>query len=169
MSWRVFIGGVCSIAFNYCFADIKLHFDAPKFLVGPTVSSSLLGTTFTYRTPDSHDPTTLQITVVSLPKAALIAGEFSADHCVQLFLTEVARDHPGFFAVPMERALDAGTLRLHQVRWTYKDRPTRMTGVTSCGLNMGRYISINFQGSLTRATHTFPAIRQSLKSIRIDK
>ncbi len=129
----------------------------------------MLGTTFTYRTRNSHDPTILQITVVNLPEAALSAGEFSVDHCVQLFLTEVARDHPGFFAVPIERKLEAGTLRLNQVRWIYKGRTVRMTGVTSCGLDTGRYVSINFHGSLTRATNTFPAIRRSLKSIRIGK
>ena len=167
MPWKVFISAACSIAFNCCLAEVKLNYEAPDFLDGPVVANSMLGTTYAYRARDIYDPTTLQITVVKLPKAALSAGEFSTDHCIQLFLTEVARDQSGFFAVPVETALEAGSLQLQQVRWTRKDSALAMTGVTSCGLEQDRYVSINFQDSLTQATHTFPAIRHSLKSLNI--
>jgi hypothetical protein len=161
----------CIIAFNIAaqpiLAATSLDYEAPPFLDGPVVANSMLGTTYAYRARDIYDPTTLQITVVNLPKAALSAGEFSTDHCIQLFLTEVARDQSGFFAVPVEDTLTAGQLHLQQVRWTRKDTPTVMTGVTSCGLDHDRYVSINFQDSLARATATFPAIRKSLKALDI--
>ena len=85
-------------------------------LAGPVIANSMLGTTYAYRARDIYDPTTLQITVVRLPKASLSAGEFSTEHCIQLFLTEVARDQSRFFAVPVEKALEAGELHLQQVR-----------------------------------------------------
>ena len=169
MHWNLFIGAACAAAFNCCLAEVKLNYAAPDFLEGPIVANSMLGTTYAYRARDIYDPTTLQITVVILPKAALSAGEFSTDHCIQLFLTEVARDQSGFFAVPVANALAAGDLQLQQVRWTRKDTAAGMTGVTSCGLDENRYVSINFQDSLTRATNTFPVIRQSLKSLGIEQ
>lgn len=168
MYLKVIISVACAVAFNCCIADVKLNYAAPDFLDEPVVANSMLGTTYAYRARDIDNPTTLQITVVTLPKAALSAGEFSTEHCIQLFLTEVAKDQSRFFAVPVENALEAGDLQLHQVRWTRKDSAIGMTGVTSCGLNEDRYVSINFQDSLTRATSTFPAIRRSLKSLGIN-
>ncbi len=169
MSWRIYVGIACSAALQFVSADVGLLYQAPQFMEGPVVASSMLGTTYAYRARDIYDPTALQITVVTLPKIALSAGEFSTEHCIQLFLTEVARDHSGFFAVPVENALEAGDLRLQQVRWTRKDTAAGMTGVTSCGLDRDRYVSINFQDSLKRATATFPAIRKSLKSLGIER
>jgi hypothetical protein len=167
--WRLAIAVTCALALQCVIADVTLKFEAPDFLEGPVVANSMLGTTYAYRARDIYDPTALQITVVTLPKAALSAGEFSTDHCIQLFLTEVARNQPGFFAVPVEKPLQAGELRLQQVRWTRKDTANGMTGVTSCGLDHDRYVSINFQDSLGRATSTFPAIRQSLKALGISQ
>lgn len=146
-------------------AATPLHFEAPEFLDGPIVANTMFGTTYAYRASDIFQPTSLQITIVNLPKTALSAGEFSADHCIQLFLTEVARDRSGFFAVPVESVLEAGNLRLQQVRWTRKDTATPMTGVTSCGLDGDRYVSINFQDTLSRAIDSFPAIRARLKAL----
>ena len=163
------MGIVCTVALQCVFAEVKLQYEAPEFLEGPVVAKSMLAITYAYRARDIVDPTALQITVVTLPEAALSAGEFSTEHCIQLFLTEVARDQSGFFAVPVEIALEAGNLRLHQVRWTRKDTTAGMTGVTSCGLDNDRYVSINFQDSLKRATNTFPAIRNSLKSLGINQ
>lgn len=167
MRWKLFISVACAIAFQPVFAEVTLNYAAPDFLAGPVIANSMLGTTYAYRARDIYDPTTLQITVVTLPKASLSAGEFSTEHCIQLFLTEVAKDQSRFFAVPVEKALEAGELRLRQVRWTRKDSTTGMTGVTSCGLDNNRYVSINFQDSLSRASHTFPAIRHSLESLGI--
>ncbi len=150
-------------------AEVKLEYTPPDFLDNAMIANSMLGTTYAYRAQDVYQSTTLHITVVTLPKAALSAGEFSADHCIQLFLTEVGRDQPGFFAVPAERSLEAGGLQLDQVRWTRKDSAIGMTGVLSCGLDGDRYVSINFQDSLTRATTTFPSIRKSLTSLNIHR
>lgn len=158
---------VWAINFPHALAEVRLNYAPPEFLDGPAVENSMLGITFAYRASDVHGPTTLEITIVTLPKAALSAGEFSTDHCIQLFLTEVAKSQPRFFAIPVDRSLQAGGLLLEQVRWTRKGASTGMTGVTSCGLYNDRYISINFQDSLKRASNTFPAIRASLKTLDI--
>lgn len=167
MYWKLFISAACVVAFQCVLAEMKLDYSAPDFLEGPVVANSMLGTTYAYRARNIYDPTILQITIVRLPKASLSAGEFSTEHCIQLFLTEVARDQSRFFAVPVEKALEAGKLHLKQVRWTRKDAATGMTGVTSCGFDNDRYISINFHDSLTGASNTFPVIRRSLKSLGI--
>ena len=162
---RLMCGAICAFGFQIALADVTLDYAAPDFLEGPVVANSMLGTTYAYRARNIYEPTTLQITVVRLPKAALSAGEFSTDHCIGLFLTEVARDQADFFAVPSESPLEAGGLRLRQVRWTRKDSTDGMTGVTSCGLDEDRYVSINFEDTLNRAMNTFPAIRKSLQSL----
>ena len=165
---RLMCGAIGVLGFRIVLAVSPLNYAAPEFLEGPIVANSMLGTTYAYRARDIYEPTSLQITVVRLPKAALSAGEFSADHCIGLFLTEVARDQADFFAVPSEHPLEAGRLRLRQVRWTRKDQANGMTGVTSCGLDEDRYVSINFEDTLNRAMNTFPAIRKSLKSLELD-
>ena len=156
-----------AFAMNAVVAEVVLDYTPPEFLDVPVVANSMLGTTYAYRSEDVYEATTLQITVVTLPKTALSAGEFSAEHCIQLFLTEVARNQSGFFAIPAEKDLEAGNLRLNQVRWTRKDSAIGMTGVLSCGLDGNRYVSINFQDSLASATTTFPSIRKSLSSLNI--
>lgn len=165
---RLMCGAICACCFQIVLAESRLGYTAPEFLEGPVVANSMLGTTYAYRARDIYEPTTLQITVVRLPPAAVSAGEFSADHCIGLFLTEVARDQADFFAIPSERPLEAGDLRLRQVRWTRKDSKNGMTGVTSCGLDADRYVSINFEDRLNQAMNTFPAIRKSLKSLRLE-
>ena len=169
MRMRSWLAWLCAFGLRAVAAEPILAYEAPPFLDGPVVANSLLGTTYAYRSRNVFEPTALQITVVRLPRAALSAGEFSADHCIQLFLTEVARDRSGFFAVPSEKPLEAGPLKLQQVRWTRKDSVDGMTGVTSCGLDQDRYIAINFQDSLKQATATFPAIRSSLKALGIER
>ena len=133
MHWKLLIGAACAVTIQSAIADTTLDYAAPDFLEGPVVASSMLGTTYAYRARDVYDPTTLQITVVKLPKESLSAGEFSTEHCIQLFLTEVAKNQSKFFAVPVEKVLVAGELQLRQVRWTRKEASTGMTGVTSCG------------------------------------
>lgn len=169
MLYRLLWSVITLLAMNNAGAEVVVEYTPPEFLDKPVVANSMLGTTYAYRAQDVYQSTTLQITVVTLPKAALSAGEFSTEHCIQLFLTEVARDQPGFFAIPAERTLEAGNLQLDQVRWTRKDSATGMTGVLSCGLDGDRYVSINFQDSLISATTTFPSIRKSLTSLNIRK
>ena len=167
MAPRLLVVAIALLAMPVSRAALTLAYEAPDFLDGPIVANSMFGTTYAYRARSIHDPTALQITVVKLPKSALAAGEFSSEHCVKLFLTEVAREKSNFFAVPVEAALAAGELQLQQVRWTRKDAGVGMTGVTSCGLIHDSYVSINFQDSLARAATTFPTIRKSLTVLDI--
>ncbi|MFT4583360.1 MAG: hypothetical protein ACI915_002347 [Gammaproteobacteria bacterium] len=169
MILRLIVIATCVFSVLSAEAEIKLRFVPPDFLDEPVVANSMLGTTYAYRTGDPHGSTTLQITVVTLPEAALSAGEFSTEHCIQLFLTEVARNQTGFFAVPTERELEAGDLRLRQIRWSHKKEKISLTGVTSCGFDQDRYIAINFQDTLENASTTFPSIRKSLRSLRAER
>jgi hypothetical protein len=169
MILRLLVIATCVFSLLNAHAESKLKFVPPDFLNEPVVATSMLGTTYAYRAGDLDGSTTLQITVVTLPKAALSAGEFSTEHCIQLFLTEVARNEVGFFAVPAERELEAGDLRLRQIRWSYKNAYGGFTGVTSCGFDQDRYISINFQDTLKSASTTFPSIRKSLQSLRVER
>ncbi|MGR9093001.1 MAG: hypothetical protein ACU85U_20710, partial [Gammaproteobacteria bacterium] len=144
---------------------VSVDYRAPKFLSGPVVANSFTGTTYAYRAREPGKPTALQITIVELPNDPSLRNAFSAGHCINLFLAEVARDKENFFALPSGNELNVGPLNLQQVRWTRKDTKVGMTGVTSCGLDDDRYVSINFEDTLGRATNTFPAIRKSLKSL----
>ncbi|MDA0824369.1 MAG: hypothetical protein O3C28_18380 [Proteobacteria bacterium] len=169
MILRLLVIATCVFFMLDAQAENKLQFVPPDFLNKPVVANSMLGRTYAYRAGDLQASTSLQITVVTLPKAALSAGEFSTEHCIQLFLTEIARNQPGFFAVPAERELEAGDLRLPQIRWSYRSENGSLTGVTSCGFDQDRYISINFQDTLKSASTTFPGIRKSLQSLRVEQ
>lgn len=146
---------------------VSVEYSAPNFLSGPVVANSFTGTTYAYRSREPNKPTALQITIVELPNDPAMQAEFSAGHCINLFLAEVARDKENFFALPAGNELNVGALNLQQVRWTRKDSKDGMTGVTSCALDGNRYVSINFQDGLRNARDTFPAIRESLVDLGI--
>ncbi|MEM7467304.1 MAG: hypothetical protein AAF387_10515 [Pseudomonadota bacterium] len=146
---------------------VSVNYSAPTFLEGPVVANSYTGTTYAYRSREPDKPTALHITIVELPNDPKLRAEFSADHCINLFLAEVARDRQNFFALPAGNQLNVGPLNLQQVRWTRKDTNDGMTGVTSCALDGNRYVSINFQDGLKNARDTFPAIRDSLVDLGI--
>ena len=146
---------------------VSVDYRAPKFLSGPVVANSFTGTTYAYRAREPGKPTALQITIVELPNDPSLRNAFSADHCINLFLAEVARDKENFFALPSGNELNVGPLNLQQVRWTRKDTKVGMTGVTSCAVHGNRYVSINFQDGLRNAPDTFPAIRESLVDLGI--
>ena len=146
---------------------VSVDYRAPNFLSGPVVANSFTGTTYAYRSREPGKPTALQITIVELPNDPGLRAAFSADHCINLFLAEVARDKENFFALPSGRELNVGSLNLQQVRWTRKDTKLGMTGVTSCAVDGNRYVSINFQDGLLDARDTFPAIRASLVDLGI--
>jgi hypothetical protein len=146
---------------------VSVQYKAPVFLEGPVVANSFSGTTYAYRSREPGQTTALQITVVKLPNDPSLRDSFSADHCINLFLAEVARDKENFFALPSGSQLNVGPLHLQQVRWTRKDTQAGMTGVTSCAVDGNRYVSINFQDGVKNARDTFPAIRDSLVHLGI--
>ena len=146
---------------------VSVDYHAPHFLAGPVVANSFTGTTYAYRSREPDKPIALQITIVELPNDPALRAEFSADHCINLFLAEVARDKENFFALPSGNELNVGPLNLQQVRWTRKDTKDGMTGVTSCAVDGNRYVSINFQDGLRSARDTFPVIRESLVELGI--
>lgn len=146
---------------------VSVDYTAPAFLAEPVVANSFSGTTYAYRSREPGKPIALQITIVDLPNDPNLKSAFSADHCINLFLAEVARDKQNFFAVPSTTNLNVGALNLQQVRWTRKDTATGMTGVTSCAVDGDRYVSINFQDGLKSARDTFPVIRDSLVDLGI--
>ena len=153
--------------FTHAVAAVSVDYHAPKFLEGPVVANSFTGTTYAYRSREPGRPTALQITIVELPNDPSLSAAYSADHCINLFLAEVARNKQNFFALPTGNELNVGELALQQVRWTRKDTNVGMTGVTSCTLDGNRYVSINFQDGLKSARDTFPAIRDSLVHLGI--
>lgn len=158
---------VCSLAFSAGVWAISVDYKAPVFLAGPVVANSYSGTTYAYRSKEPGRPIALQITVVKLPNDPNLRDSFSADHCINLFLAEVARDKENFFALPSGSQLNVGPLNLQQVRWTRKDTQAGMTGVTSCAIDGDTYVSINFQDGLKSARDTFPVIRDSLVHLGI--
>lgn len=158
---------VSTVACSTTVFAISVQYKAPVFLEGPVVANSYSGTTYAYRAKEPGSPIALQITVVKLPNDPNLRSTFSADHCINLFLAEVARDKENFFALPSGNQLNVGPLNLQQVRWTRKDTSAGMTGVTSCAVDGNRYVSINFQDGLKSARDTFPVIRDSLVHLGI--
>ncbi len=156
-----------ALTFSATVSAISVEYKAPIFLEGPVVANSYSGTTYAYRSKEPGRPIALQITVVKLPNDPNLRSSFSADHCINLFLAEVARDKENFFALPSGNQLNVGPLNLQQVRWTRKDTTAGMTGVTSCAVDGNRYVSINFQDGLKSARDTFPVIRDSLVHLGI--
>jgi hypothetical protein len=144
----------------------SIEYPPPAFLTGPVVAHSMLGVTYAYHSKDTADHAALQISIVTIPRE-MKRSDVSPEHCIALFMTEVARGHRGFFAVQSEARLEAGPLRLTQVRWTAKDSEHGITGVTSCAVDKGRYISINFQDAIKTASDSFPEIRASIKNLKI--
>ncbi|MGR8950060.1 MAG: hypothetical protein ACU84Q_18610 [Gammaproteobacteria bacterium] len=155
------------ICFMHTTGAVSVDYSAPKFLEGPVVANSFTGTTYAYRSREPSKPTALQITIVELPDDPNLRDAYSADHCINLFLAEVARNKQNFFALPTSNELNVGEMNLQQVRWTRKDTNVGMTGVTSCVRDGNRYVSINFQDGLKNARDTFPAIRDSLVDLGI--
>lgn len=160
---------ICAFALPSAVSAISVEYKAPVFLEGPVVANSYSGTTYAYRSKEPGRPIALQITVVKLPNDPKLRSTFSADHCINLFLAEVARDKENFFALPSGNHLNVGPLNLQQVRWTRKDTSAGMTGVTSCAVDGNTYVSINFQDGLKSARDTFPVIRDSLVHLGIQR
>lgn len=148
-------------------ADELLQFTPPTMLKEPMISRSALGATYDYQPRAEQSHLALQITLGSLPPEVTRLRDFSANQCVELFLAEIRKNKPGFFAMPLETPMTAGPLELQQVRWTYRATTAVITGVTSCEVRGNRFLSINFEDRLQDAAATFPAIRASVKALAI--
>ena len=166
MRRRVFIVFTFVSAIIFAQDSQQISFETPEFLAGPVVAHSMLGATYAYHTKDTAAHAELQISIVTLP-AQMRRGEASAEHCISLFMTEVAKSHQAFFAIQTDKRLEAGPLQLTQARWTAKDDTRAVTGVTSCAVDKGRYISISFQDSIETAPDSFPQIRARIKNLKV--
>ena len=163
--WRELLAGILfAAAASGEQTHERIQFAPPAFLTGPVVAHSMLGVTYAYHKADLSANTGLEISIVTLP-AAIKPADVSAEHCIALFMTEVAKNHRDFFAIQTDARLEAGPLELTQVRWTARDSKQGITGVTSCAVDKGRYISINFHDSIGAASASFPEIRASIRNL----
>lgn len=140
-------------------------FTPPGFLRGPHVARALLGTTYAYTAALGA----AQLLITTVPAATMRAqvGKLSPLQCIQLFAQEIEAGHRGFFGVMMTRPLALGAQELLRYRW-YGDKGGRsLTGVLSCGELDGRYFIVHFVDELGAATRSFPAIRASLRALRV--
>lgn len=144
-----------------------VEFAPPDFLTGPSVSRAALGATYDYRGREPYPHAALQITVVAIPQELRHARETSAEHCVALFVDEIRKRTPDLFVMEVPGALQAGPVALAQTRWSHRAGPLDFTGVTSCGIHQGRYVSVNFQDTLKAAPASFTAIRSRLRDLEL--
>ena len=140
-------------------------FTPPDFLRGPHIARALLGTTYAY----TAAPGPAQLLITTIPAATLRAqvGGLSPLQCIRLFAQEIEAGHSGFFGVMMTRPLAVGTQELLRYRWHGDKGGRSLTGVLSCGELDGRFFVIHFVDELRAATRSFPAIRASLRALRV--
>lgn len=140
-------------------------FAPPDFLHGPQVARAQLGTTYAY----TGAPGAAQLLITTIPAATLRArvGGLSPLQCIQLFAQEIAAGHGGFFGVMMTQPLAVGAQQLLRYRWHGDKDGRSFTGVLSCGELDGRFFVVHFVDELRAATRSFPAIRASLRALRV--
>jgi hypothetical protein len=137
--------------------------EKPSFVDNPQVVTSLLGATYTYA---AESPKSLMITIMAARDVRRQMGALSDIQCANLFIAELRATHSRFFVVNMTRPLIVGTAKFVQFRWSGEKSHRTLTGVVSCGTIGDAYYVIHFVDDLTAATHSFPAIRASLKTLR---
>lgn len=142
-------------------------FDKPAFLAGPDISNPLTGATYAYTARASAKHMQLLITVMPADEVREHLGAMSDIQCINLFLDEIKHSHQRFFVVNMAQPLIVGPAEFLRFRWTGDKSKKTMTGVLSCGTLDGFYYVIHFVDELKSATHSFPAIRTSLKSLTL--
>jgi len=142
------------------------NFERPIFLVGPEISNSLMGSTYAYTARNSNKDIRLLITVMNVTEIRERFSELSNVQCINLFLEELKKVHEQFFSVNMTRPLSVGSAEFLRFRWTGEKSDKTMIGVLSCGRLKDNYYVIHFTDALKSATHSFPAIRTSLKTLR---
>lgn len=140
-------------------------FERPIFLTSPEISNSLMGSTYAYSARNVNKDIRLLITVMNVTEVHERFSELSNVQCINLFLEELRRIHERFFSTSMTRPLMVGTKEFLRFGWTGEKSTKTMTGVLSCGQFKDNYYVIHFSDALNSATHSFPAIRTSLKTL----
>ncbi len=141
------------------------EFAPPDFLVDPAISRSAYGVTYDYRGRDEHPHAALQITLVELPREIRTAAADPPRDCLGLFMAEVRKHAPDLLIHPVGEPLAVGRLGLQQARWMGRIGRHDMTGVTACGVDGERYVSVNFQDTPQGAVVSFPILRRSLRAL----
>lgn len=138
-------------------------FEAPAFLSGPEVSSTLSGSTYAYTARDRKKLTQLLLTTIPTQAIRARYGDLSDVQCIHAFLDEIEVAHDRFFVVAATRPLQIGDTEFIRFRWTGDKAGVTMTGVLSCGQLDGYYYVIHFVDRLQAATGSFPRIRARLQ------
>ena len=141
------------------------RFEKPEFLGEPEVAKTLMGATYAYMPESLSSAQRLMITTMPAEEVRRQLGPLSAVQCVNLFLKELRTEHERFFVVSQKRPLTVGAHEFVQFRWTGDKADKTLTGVLSCGDIDGVYYVVHFVDELLDATHSFPKIRASLKTL----
>ena len=144
-----------------------IHFSAPTFLSGPTVSRAALGATYLYRGRDLYAGTELRITVAREPPELQQGAAPSASLCLKVFEDELRRQFPDLFALPSALRLRVGPHDFSQMRWSRRDERHVFTGVLACAVLRGHFVAINYGARSDLALKLFPAIRQKLTGLEL--
>ncbi len=161
-TWLLALACLCSSALA---AAPSYTFEKPAFLGEPQVVRSLLGATYAYMPPSSDLARRLMITTMPVSEIRQQLGTLTEVQCANLFLDELRLSHERFFVTSMARPLTVGSREFIQFRWTGDKHRKTLTGVLSCGRIKGNYYVIHFVDELSAATHSFPSIRSSLKTL----
>gem|GEM_PF-2163175 len=140
-------------------------FAKPDFLGPPLESKTLMGATYTYLPSTTAAAQLLMITMMPGADIRQRFGELSNVQCINLFLAELKTTHERFFVVAQKRPVRVGVQEFVQFRWTGDKNGKALTGILSCGILGDAYVVVHFADELSQATHSFPSIRQSLKSL----
>ena len=141
------------------------RFEKPEFLAEPEVAKTLMGATYAYMPQSISAAQRLMITTMPAEEVRRQLGSLSAVQCVNLFLKELRTEHERFFVVSQKRPLTVGAHEFVQFRWSGDKADKTLTGVLSCGDIDGVYYVVHFVDELLDATHSFPKIRASLKTL----
>ena len=144
-----------------------LDFNAPSFLVGPSVSRSAFGVTYVYTGRVPYAASELQLTIVEVPAQLKDAPTHLPEDCLGAFLDELRTRDPGLMIGSDMHHSTLGALDLLERRWLSWRGERMMTGVTACGLHRGYFVSANFADDLQSAVQSFPALRAALEHLEL--
>lgn len=140
-------------------------FEAPAFLSGPNVSSTLSGSTYAYTARDRRKFT--QLLRITIPTHTIHKrySDMSDVQCIHAFLEEIKVAHDKFFVVAATRPLHVGDAEFIRFRWIGDKAGVPMTGILSCGQLEGYYYVVYFVDQLKAAMGSFPGIRAHLQML----
>jgi len=157
---------LCSAALAVPGVDAPFTLTPPAELHVAPVARAATGNTYAYLPADLKQPLRLMLTAMPASEIRRRLGQLSDVQCIRLFLDELRKDHQHFFAIDMEAPLAVGEASFRRVRWTGDKGGRSLTGVLSCGELQGYYYVVHYTDAIEHATRSFPAIRNSLKSLR---